>query len=236
MQIEFINGRESSSRLLNSQSRLNFLTQHLHACHNIVVSQLEVISVPKKASPKGFARVDSESTNTHGWLVRILRGTERRSRFFSDKAHGGKTKSKKRAEECYLAWVSEMKPPASALGKVTKRNSSGSVGVHLATEADARYPNCQYVSYVASWKSEEGKRCSIRFLVNKYGKKPALALAKLAREKHLLDRSKVIALYEKTNGPLKISAKPSSARQSATKPSTIKPGKKLSAKNGSAKK
>ena len=218
------------SRLLNWQSRLNFLSQQLHACNDILVSQLEVTSVPKKASPKGFARVDSESTNTHGWLVRILRGSERRSRFFSDKTHGGKAKSKKKAEDCYQAWVSEMAPPASALGKVTKRNSSGTVGVHLATEADARYPNCHYVSYVASWKSEEGKRRSIRFLVNKYGKKVALALAKLAREKQLLDRSKVIALHEKTNGPLKISSKQSAAKQSATKQSDAKPAKKAALK------
>lgn len=192
--------------------------------------------MPKKASPKGFARVDSESTNTHGWLVRILRGSERRSRFFSDKTHGGKVKSKKKAEDCYQAWVAEMAPPTSALGKVTKRNSSGAVGVHLATEADARYPNCHYVSYVASWKSEEGKRHSIRFLINKYGKKSALALAKVAREKHLLDRNKVIALYEKSHGPLKISSKTSAAKQSAAKQAATKPAKKAASKIARSKK
>ena len=92
--------------------------------------------MPKKSSPKGFARVDSESTNSHGWLVRILRGTERRSRFFSDKTHGGKAKSKKKAEACYQAWVAEMDPPISTRNKITKRNSTGVVGVHLATESD----------------------------------------------------------------------------------------------------
>ncbi len=174
--------------------------------------------MPKKASPKGFARVDSESTNTHGWLVRILRGAERRSRFFSDKTHGGKAKSKKRAEECYLAWVAEMAPPLSAVNKVTKRNSSGTVGVHLSTESDARYPDCKYVSYIASWKTEEGKRRNIRFLVNKYGKKNAFALAKLAREKRIADREKVIALFEKSNGPLKLASKPRAAKTPKKKP------------------
>ena len=174
--------------------------------------------MPKKASPKGFARVDSEATRTHGWLVRILRGTERRSRFFSDKTYGGKAKSKKHAEECYQAWVAEMAPPQSATNKVTKRNSSGTVGVHMSTESDARYPDCKYVSYIASWKTEDGKRRNIRFLINKYGKKAALTLAKIAREKRIAERDKVIALYEKTNGPLKIVTKAKPAKAAKKKP------------------
>ncbi len=168
--------------------------------------------MPKKATPKGFARVDSESTNSHGWLVRILRGTERRSRFFSDKTHGGKAKSKKKAEACYQSWVAEMEPPISTRDKITKRNSTGVVGVHLATESDPRYTDCQYVSYVASWMSEDRVRRNIRFLVNKYGKKNALALATLARENQCTDREKVIAMFEKTNGPLKMALKPSNAK------------------------
>lgn len=168
--------------------------------------------MPKKASPKGFARVDSESTNTHGWLVRILRGTEKRSRFFSDKTHGGKAKSKKKAEECYQAWVAEMKPPNSTRDKITRRNSSGVVGVHLATESDPRYKDCLYVSYVASWMNENKRRCNVRFLVNKYGKKNALALATIAREHMCVDRDKVVEIYEKAHGPLKMALKPSHAK------------------------
>jgi len=81
-----------------------------------------------------------------------------------------------------------MAPTSSTRDKVTKRNATGAVGVHLATETDARYPDCQYVSYVASWMTEGGKRRNIRFLVSKYGKKAALTLAKLARQKQLADR------------------------------------------------
>ena len=168
--------------------------------------------MPKKSSPKGFARVDSESTNSHGWLVRILRGTERRSRFFSDKTHGGKAKSKKKAEACYQAWVAEMDPPISTRNKITKRNSTGVVGVHLATESDPRYIDCQYVSYVASWMTGDRERCNIRFLVNKYGKKNALALATIARDNLCTDREKIIELYEKANGPLKMALRPSNAK------------------------
>lgn len=196
--------------------------------------------MPKKASPKGFARVDSESTNSHGWLVRILRGTERRSRFFSDKTHGGKAKSKKKAEACYQSWVAEMEPPISTRDKITKRNSTGVVGVHLATESDPRYTDCQYVSYVASWMTENRVRRNIRFLVNKYGKKNALALATIARENQCTDREKIIAMFEKANGPLKMALKPSNAKlarkAAAPKIPPTKIKKKAAAKEKSAKK
>ncbi len=194
--------------------------------------------MPKKASPKGFARVDSESTNSHGWLVRILRGTERRSRFFSDKTHGGKAKSKRKAEECYQTWVAEMEPPISTRDKITKRNSSGVVGVHLATESDPRYKDCQYVSYVASWMNEARQRCNIRFLVNKYGKKNALALATIAREEKCTDREKVIAMFEKANGPLKMALKPSNAKLARKAAANAAPatGKKKAASKKAASK
>jgi hypothetical protein len=160
--------------------------------------------VPKKSAPKGFARVDSDATNTHGWLVRITRGSEKRSRFFSDSSHGGKAKSRKKAEACYQDWVKEMVAPASTRDKLTKRNATGVVGVHLAKEVDSRYPDCQYVSYVASWLGSNGKRRNVRFLVNKYGKKVALQLATIARKHQQADRERVYALYEKAHGKLKL--------------------------------
>lgn len=186
--------------------------------------------MPKKATPKGFARVDSETTNTHGWLVRISRGSEKRSRFFSDSAHGGKAKSKKKAEACYQDWAAEMAAPGSTRDKLTKRNSSGVVGVHLAHEVDSRYPDCQYVSYVASWLNSTGQRRNVRFLVNKYGKKAALALATMAREHKISDRDQVHSLYEKEHGPLKIQS-----GKSARKPKAMS-GKVAKAKSTTPKK
>jgi hypothetical protein len=185
--------------------------------------------VPKKASPKGFARVDSETTNTHGWLVRISRGSEKRSRFFSDSAHGGKAKSKKKAEACYQDWVKEMVPPGSTRDKLTKRNSSGVVGVHLAHEVDSRYPDCQYVSYVASWLNPNGQRRNVRFLVNKYGKKTALTLATIARQNKISDREKVHELYEKSHGTLKIQSGKSTAKAEPKSKVNVKPAKSAKA-------
>ena len=174
--------------------------------------------MPKKASPKGFARVDSDTTNTHGWLVRILRGSEKRSRFFSDSAHGGKSKSKKKAIACYQQWVEEMPAPGTTRDRLTKRNATGVVGVHLAHEVDSRYPDCKYVSYVASWLGQDGKRRNVRFLISKYGKRVALTLASIARAQKIADRAKVHALYEKSHGKLKLPNKPSTAPAAGTSP------------------
>lgn len=188
--------------------------------------------MPKKTSPKGYARVDSESTNTHGWLVRILRGPESRSRLFRDKVHGGKAKAKNLAIKCYLAWQAELAPPGTSRDKMTNRNATGIVGVHLAEETDARYPRTEYVSYVASWTVDTGKRCNIRFLVSRYGKRVAFQLAKIAREKKLTDRSQIHAIYEKAHGPLKKSGKPAKSVPKAAKKVAAKKAAKKSSSRG----
>ena len=100
---------------------------------------------------KGFSRVDSGEA--HGWLVRIKRGDIKRSRFISDSTHGGKRKSKLVAEKVYQDWVKELPEPDTAEDKLGKRNASGVVGVHYSYDVDARYPNCAYEYYIASWEN-----------------------------------------------------------------------------------
>ena len=82
--------------------------------------------------------------------------------------------------------------------------------------------------------NEEKQRRNIRFLVNKYGKKNALALATIAREKKCTDREKVIAMYEKANGPLKMALKPSNAKL-ARKAATEAAATEAAAANGNKK-
>ncbi len=148
-------------------------------------------------SSKGYSRVDSDERNVHGWLVRIKRGKTRRSKFLSDATHGGKRKSLTEAKLVYQAWQAELPPPTSTRGKLTNRNASGVVGVHFSSDTDARYPNCRYESYIASWKSEDGHRRNTRFSCNKYGKKIAFQLACIAREVMSSDREKVLAIYDR---------------------------------------
>ena len=161
---------------------------------------------------KGFSRVDTG--DAHGWLVRLKRGDIKRSKFLSDSTHGGKAKAKKAAEKVYKEWEAELPPPETAEDKLGKRNTSGVVGVHYSHDVDARYPNCSYEYYIASWKNEDGQRRNVRFAISKFGKKVAFELAKLAREMRTTDRDKVIAKYEK--GGKKVKIKETKRRSSST--------------------
>lgn len=192
--------------------------------------------MPRKL--KGYSRVDSETNNAHGWLVRIKRGEERRSRFISDSTHGGKRKSEKVAKAVYDEWVEELPEPETSLDKLGKRNTTGTVGVHHSWDQDNRFPNCKYESYVASWVDEDGKRRNIRFSINKYGKKAAFELACLCRQDRIRDRDSVIAAYEKKNGPLKKAGKSAAAKKAAPKKAAAKkaPAKKAPAKKAAPKK
>ena len=197
--------------------------------------------MPRKV--KGFSRVDSGEA--HGWLVRIKRGDVRRSRFISDSTHGGKRKSKQVAEQVYQDWVQELPPPDTAEGKLGKRNASGVVGVHYSHDVDSRYPNCAYEYYIASWKTEDGRRQNVRFSISKWGKKVAFELACLAREERTTDRDKVERLYEKRNkkslkkksASAKKKAAPAAKKKAPAKKSTAKkaPKKKASKKKAAKK-
>lgn len=165
----------------------------------------------KRYSPKGLSRVDTESTNVHGWLVRIMRKNQRHSRFFSDATWGSKAKSKRQAMACYQEWTEQFGEPETIQDKITKRNSTGVVGVHLTEETSSQYPNWSSLQYVASWQ-EDGKRRSIRFPIRKYGKKLAFQLAKLARQQKIADREKVVQLFAKTS-PVKKTAKTRSTKK-----------------------
>lgn len=185
--------------------------------------------MPRKV--KGFSRVDSGEA--HGWLVRIKRGDVKRSRFISDSTHGGKRKAKLVAEKVYQEWVDELPEPETAEDKLGKRNSSGVVGVHYSYDVDARYPNCAYEYYIASWKTDDGKRRNVRFSISKWGKKAAFELACIARRERTSDRSKVEKLYEK-EGSKKPAKKKSASKKKAAKKAPAK--KKATAKKKAAKK
>jgi hypothetical protein len=190
--------------------------------------------VPRKV--KGYSRV--ESGDARGWLVRIKRGDERKSRFISDSTHGGKRKAMLVAQQVYEEWVAEMPAPETSAGKIGKRNSSGVVGVHYSHDVDERYPGCEYESYVASWLDEDGRRKNMRFSCHKYGD-DAFELACLAREKKLADRDKVVALFSRRQkSKPKKSAKSKPAKKTPAQKTTAKskPAKKTTVKKKTAKK
>ena len=175
--------------------------------------------MPRK--PKGYSRVESDTQQ--GWLVRIKRGDLRRSKFISDATHGGKKKSQQVARATYQEWEKELPAPETSQGKLGKRNTSGVVGVHYASDTDSRYTDCVYEYYIASWKTDDGRRAKIRFAFNKWGKKVAFEMACIAREKRTTDVKAIERLHkrrkEATKKPkrAKGTRRTSSARQSKTR-------------------
>ncbi|MFN3189744.1 MAG: pathogenesis-related transcriptional factor and ERF protein [Aureliella sp.] len=149
----------------------------------------------KTVSP-GITRFEFEDRK--GYMVRIKRRAKRVNIWLPDKKHGGKRKALALAKKTYDDLVKKLGPvEPSTLNKITARNTSGAVGVHIDPGYDARW-KCYNESYVASWLGDDGKRKKISFAFKRYGKKVAFELACLARQKKLNERDKVIAAYEKS--------------------------------------
>ena len=194
--------------------------------------------MPTKRVQTGITRFDIQPRGTKGYMVRVSRQGKMHNRFFSDKECGGKRKALSLAREHYDELVKKLPPPSTSKDVVSVRNTSGRVGVHLAINPSENWSDVQYSSYVASWKNDEGKRKKISFSVEKYGKRKALELATIAREKGLTDRAKVEKLYESRFGKKskKKAAKKTSKKKPAKKVAQKKINKKKVAKKTSSKK
>jgi hypothetical protein len=148
-----------------------------------------------KAAP-GITRF--EIANRKGFMVRISRRGKRVNEYFSDSVYGGKRKALDCAKRRYAQLLEKMGPiPKSTENKITSRNSSGAVGVHVAVSESWKWPNCKTLSYCASWCNEDGSRGKIAFAWGKYGKRNAFELACLARRLKSNDREMVVERYTK---------------------------------------
>ncbi|MCM2373524.1 pathogenesis-related transcriptional factor and ERF protein [Aporhodopirellula aestuarii] len=175
---------------------------------------------------KGITRFEME--NRSGYMVRISRGGTRVNKYFSDSKNGGKRKAFAAAKKAYDDLLAEMGPPEnSTRNRLTSRNTTGVVGVHVAYSQDNRYPGCAYSAYCASWVTEDGRREKASFAWNKYGEDRAFELAVLARERQITDRDQVVAIYERSAAGKKAKRKVS---KKAAKPVTKRASKKASAK------
>ena len=174
---------------------------------------------------KGITRFDLEDKHVHGYMVRICRRGEHVNEFKSDAACGGKRKALVAAKERYQELVDEMGPPLTSRDRMTARNKTGKVGVHIAHSYDERSPESESFAYCAMWKAADGKRKKISFAWNKYGKKNAFQLACLARDKESSDREYLLKLLKKGEGKKyssKKATKKKAARKAAKKKSTRK--------------
>jgi len=167
-------------------------------------------------------------------MVRIARQGNRISQYYSDVNYGGKRKSLAAAKQAYEELVEELGPPENATrDRLTSRNTTGVVGVHLAYTYDNRYPGCEYYAYCASWVTEERKRQKASFAWKKFGEDKSLDLAIIAREHQLTDHDEILAIYDKTVAGKKSKRKTKASRpaKKSVKRTTKKPAKKPAKKS-----
>lgn len=149
-----------------------------------------------KTIATGITRFENAERHTNGYMVRLCRNGQHINEFFSDSRFGGKMKAKKAAVERYEQLVEEYGPAVTSIkGRLTSRNTTGIVGIHVAHGVDNRWPDCEYWSYCASWVNEDGSRSKISFSWNKYGERDALALAMIARKREIADRATVLKAF-----------------------------------------
>lgn len=191
--------------------------------------------MPTKSVAKGITRFDLD--NRRGYMVRIARSGNRVHQYFSDSKFGGKRKALAAAKTAYEELLEELGPAEnSTRDKLTSRNTTGVVGVHVAYSQDNRYPGCEYYAYCASWVTEDGKREKASFAWNKYGQERALELAVLARHEQITDRDQVVAIYDRsaagkrTKRAANASKKSSKPAKRSVKSSPAKPSAKRAAK------
>lgn len=167
--------------------------------------------MPTYPAGPGITRFELETSRSHGFLVRIRRNGEKTSEFFADAQHGGKRKAKKLAQQRYAELCKTLGPPNTRATKnrITARNSTGKVGVHIARSVDTRWGKCEYTSYCASWIATNGERQKISFSWNKYGDEAAYELACIARKLESKDRAAIIKLHARRAARRKPAKRPS---------------------------
>ena len=139
---------------------------------------------------RNITRIDNpggdDKRPVRGFEVRIYRRGQRFNQFFSDSAHGGKTKALEEARKVRDKMEKKLKPYTrrELAEKVTKRNTSGVRGVRLRTTIVTKNGKTYKYEHVeASWSPEPGKVIKKSFSVEKMGKDAAWAAAVECRQK-----------------------------------------------------
>ena len=127
---------------------------------------------------KNISRVDQESKRTHGWYVQVRFQGEIKSKLFSDKKFGGRS----RALEKAVAWrnmtekkLGKLRTDKHIVTTAKSKTNTGVVGVRL---------NAKYYRYEVSWVTPEGKQGKTSVSIRKHGKEAAFIKAcKIRQEK-----------------------------------------------------
>ena len=134
-----------------------------------------------KSGYKGISRIDCPENKTVGWYVRVRLGNVTRSKFVSDRKHGGKESALLRAVECRNQFEQELGKPRTdwvIIGK-NPRNRSGVVGVRRAVKKYKGKDGTVYLNevYEVTWNAGRESRGRTSVSISKYGEMSAFRRA-----------------------------------------------------------
>lgn len=138
---------------------------------------------------KGVSRIEQPARNTFGWYVRVTFNKEKRVKFFSDAACGGKDKALKEAVRFRNQAEKELGKPRTdrlVIGG-NPRNTSGIMGVQRKSKVVVTEEGQKRVLknvYEVTWNPEPGRLCRMLVSIDEYGEEGAFRKAcAIRREK-----------------------------------------------------
>jgi hypothetical protein len=143
-----------------------------------------------KSGHKGVSRIDCPERNTVGWYVRVRLNNVTKSKFISDKAHGGKEAALTQAVVVRNQLEQELGKPRTdqVIVGYNPRNNSGVVGVRRAVKKYKGKDGRIYLNevYEVSWNAGREKRGQTSVSIKKYGELGAFRRAcAIRREREL---------------------------------------------------
>lgn len=136
-----------------------------------------------------ISRVDNPSS--HGWMVRVARGSEKIVKFFNDVKFGGKRLAQQAAKNFRDETINRLnregkRPRIKKLVARQKRNRSGVIGV---TRVERTKPDGTKVPYYSvTWHPQPGVQRGTSISILKYGEALAFKKACAIRNRQLMRR------------------------------------------------
>jgi hypothetical protein len=134
-------------------------------------------------------------------MARIVRQRQLHQQNFTLRQYGTWTKAESAAKKWVKAKLQELPPPIPMKNRMTRRNSSGVVGVRLVHSVRRRgereYGDWRWIAFWPGCENAGG----VGFSVNKFGDETAFVLACLARQLESTDRTAIensLVAFKKT--------------------------------------
>ena len=129
-------------------------------------------------------------------MARIVRQRQLHQQNFTLRQYGTWTKAETAARRWVKDKLQELPPPIPMKDRMTRRNTSGVVGVRLVHSVRRRgereYGDWRWIAFWPGCENAGG----IGFSVNRYGDEVAFVMACLARRMETVDRDAIAAAYD----------------------------------------